>query len=160
CRASGHVSPVPALMHRQAIGTSYADETCSTNVAQRDFSRGWCCSPKRAGVLIRPECRACQTCVSSHVRHGGFFSVYPSSMLKQGGDRISREQLSGGDMSYEYRSALKRVVVIAAAAATSSIAIADADLDQKIADPSNWAAQAGDYSNHRYSELKQINTSN
>ncbi len=63
-------------------------------------------------------------------------------------------------MSYEYRSTLKRVAVLAAAAATSSIALADADLDQKIADSSNWAAQAGDYSNHRYSELKQINASN
>jgi lanthanide-dependent methanol dehydrogenase len=63
-------------------------------------------------------------------------------------------------MRYEYRSALKRAVVIAAAAATSGVALADADLDQKIADSANWAAQAGDYSNHRYSELKQINTSN
>ena len=63
-------------------------------------------------------------------------------------------------MRYEYRSALKRALVIAAAAATSSVALADADLDQKIADPANWAAQAGDYSNHRYSELKQINASN
>jgi hypothetical protein len=61
-------------------------------------------------------------------------------------------------MRYEYRSALKRAVVIAAAAATSGVALADADLDQKIADSANWAAQAGDYSNHRYSELKQINT--
>src|SRR4029077_4092770 len=63
-------------------------------------------------------------------------------------------------MRYEYRSALKRVVVIAAVAATSSIAFADADLDQKIADSANWAAQASDYANHRYSELKQINASN
>ena len=63
-------------------------------------------------------------------------------------------------MSYEYRSTIKRVAVLAAAAATSSIAFADADLDQKIADSSNWAAQAGDYSNHRYSELKQVNASN
>src|SRR5690348_4091561 len=64
-------------------------------------------------------------------------------------------------MSYEHRSTLKRAVVLAAAAAaTSSIALADADLDQKIADTSNWAAQAGDYANQRYSELKQINASN
>jgi PQQ-dependent dehydrogenase (methanol/ethanol family) len=63
-------------------------------------------------------------------------------------------------MRYEYRSALKRAVVIAAAAATSGVALADADLDQKIADPANWAAAAGDYSNHRYSELKQINAGN
>ena len=63
-------------------------------------------------------------------------------------------------MSYEYVNTLKRVVVIAVAAATSGVALADADLDQKIADPANWAAQAGDYANHRYSELKQINASN
>jgi lanthanide-dependent methanol dehydrogenase len=63
-------------------------------------------------------------------------------------------------MSYEYVNTLKRLVVIAVAAATSGVALADADLDQKIADPANWAAQAGDYANHRYSELKQINTGN
>ena len=63
-------------------------------------------------------------------------------------------------MSYEYRSFLKGALVLAVAAATSSIALADADLDQKIADPANWAAQAGDFSNHRYSELKQINSAN
>jgi len=63
-------------------------------------------------------------------------------------------------MSYEYVNTLKRLVVIAVAAATSGAALADADLDQKIADPANWAAPAGDYSNHRYSELKQINASN
>ena len=63
-------------------------------------------------------------------------------------------------MSYAYVCAKRVVVIAAAAAATSSIALADADLDQKIADSANWAAQAGDYSNHRYSELKQINASN
>jgi len=63
-------------------------------------------------------------------------------------------------MSYEYVNILKRLVVIAVAAATAGVALADADLDQKIADPANWAAAAGDYANHRYSELKQINTSN
>src|SRR5580692_3700668 len=63
-------------------------------------------------------------------------------------------------MRYEYRSILVRVAVLAAAAATSTSALADADLDQKIADPQNWAAQAGDYANHRHSELKQINASN
>jgi lanthanide-dependent methanol dehydrogenase len=70
------------------------------------------------------------------------------------------EQLCGGDMSYEYVNTLKRFVVIAVVAATSGVALADADLDQKIADPANWAAAAGDYANHRYSELKQINANN
>ena len=63
-------------------------------------------------------------------------------------------------MSYEYRSVPIRAVVLAAAAAITSAALADADLEQRIADPANWAAQAGDYSNHRHSELKQVNTSN
>ena len=51
-------------------------------------------------------------------------------------------------MRYELRSIL---VGIAAVFATmvSGGAIADADLDQKMGDPANWAAQAGDYANHR-----------
>src|SRR5258708_22025763 len=63
-------------------------------------------------------------------------------------------------MRYEYRSNLVRAAVLAAAAATSTSALADAALDSKISDSSNWAAQAGDYANHRYSELKQVNASN
>jgi len=38
--------------------------------------------------------------------------------------------------------------------------LANADLDKQITNPKNWAAQAGDYQNHRYSELKQINAGN
>ena len=34
------------------------------------------------------------------------------------------------------------------------------DLAQQIANPANWAMQAGDFSNHRYSKLSQINASN
>jgi PQQ-dependent dehydrogenase (methanol/ethanol family) len=90
----------------------------------------------------------------------GFFSVYSSSMKSREAIVFPEEQLSGGDMSYAYVCAKRVVVIAAAAAATSSIALADADLDQKIADPANWAAAAGDYANHRYSELKQINASN
>ena len=37
---------------------------------------------------------------------------------------------------------------------------ANADLEKMIADPNNWAMQAGDMQNHRYSALKQINKSN
>ena len=47
-------------------------------------------------------------------------------------------------MRYEYRSILMRAAVLAAAAVTSTSALADADLDSKISDPNNWAAQAGD----------------
>jgi PQQ-dependent dehydrogenase (methanol/ethanol family) len=42
----------------------------------------------------------------------------------------------------------------------SGFAAADADLDQKIRNPDDWAAQAGDYANHRWSDLKQINANN
>ncbi len=37
---------------------------------------------------------------------------------------------------------------------------ADADLDKALANPNNWAMQAGDMQNHRYSPLKQINKGN
>jgi PQQ-dependent dehydrogenase (methanol/ethanol family) len=40
------------------------------------------------------------------------------------------------------------------------VARANADLEQKMSDPSNWASQAGDFQNHRYSQLKQINKGN
>jgi PQQ-dependent dehydrogenase (methanol/ethanol family) len=63
-------------------------------------------------------------------------------------------------MSYEYRSVLMRGAVLAAAAVISSSALADADLDARMADPANWASQAGDNANHRHSELKQINGDN
>ena len=39
-------------------------------------------------------------------------------------------------------------------------ASANDDLQKLMANPSNWAIQTGDYSNHRYSELKQITKSN
>ena len=60
---------------------------------------------------------------------------------------------------YLSRSAL---TVLAAGLFTLSCAaaVADPDLDQKIKDPDNWAAQAGDYANHRFSDLKQINAEN
>src|SRR5262249_61378898 len=38
--------------------------------------------------------------------------------------------------------------------------LADADLDKQLANPSNWAMQAGDMYNQRYSKLNQINKSN
>jgi PQQ-dependent dehydrogenase (methanol/ethanol family) len=39
-------------------------------------------------------------------------------------------------------------------------ATANDDVAKNIANSSNWAAQAGDFANHRYSKLKQINASN
>jgi PQQ-dependent dehydrogenase (methanol/ethanol family) len=63
-------------------------------------------------------------------------------------------------MSHEYRSVLMRGAVLAAAAVISSSALADADLDAKMADPANWASQAGDNANHRHTTLKQISGDN
>jgi PQQ-dependent dehydrogenase (methanol/ethanol family) len=45
-------------------------------------------------------------------------------------------------------------------AAASGSAYANQELAGLSADPNNWAMQAGDFSNHRYSELKQINAGN
>ena len=42
----------------------------------------------------------------------------------------------------------------------SGLAAADPDLDQKMRDPANWASQAGDNANHRWSNLKQIDREN
>jgi len=50
---------------------------------------------------------------------------------------------------------------VALAALTIPLAAsADPDLDQKMANPANWAAQAGNDANQRYSELKQIDAGN
>ncbi|HXS27717.1 MAG TPA: methanol/ethanol family PQQ-dependent dehydrogenase [Steroidobacteraceae bacterium] len=56
--------------------------------------------------------------------------------------------------------AIFRTVVLAAAAAAAAAAFGDADLDQAMSSPSNWASQAGDYANHRHSTLNQINEGN
>ncbi|HET9396724.1 MAG TPA: PQQ-binding-like beta-propeller repeat protein, partial [Nitrospiraceae bacterium] len=62
-------------------------------------------------------------------------------------------------MPYEYRSVSVRLAVVVLVAG-STAAVADPDLEQRMQSSSNWAAQAGDYANHRYSELKQVNTGN
>ncbi len=56
-----------------------------------------------------------------------------------------------------------RPMLGAAAAAILSCACLTAvatELEQDMSDPANWASQAGDYANHRYSKLDQINASN
>ncbi|RFU49352.1 methanol/ethanol family PQQ-dependent dehydrogenase [Paraburkholderia sp. DHOC27] len=58
------------------------------------------------------------------------------------------------------RNTVLGLAILASAALTSIIAQADSQLDGLIKNPSNWAAQAGDYANHRYSPLKQINENN
>jgi PQQ-dependent dehydrogenase (methanol/ethanol family) len=46
------------------------------------------------------------------------------------------------------------------AAAASGSALANQELAQLSANPNNWAMQAGDFSNHRYSSLQQVNAGN
>jgi PQQ-dependent dehydrogenase (methanol/ethanol family) len=57
-----------------------------------------------------------------------------------------------------------RSLWVAAGALTATlcaaIAAADPDLEQKESNPANWAAQAGDDANLRWSDLKQINAGN
>jgi PQQ-dependent dehydrogenase (methanol/ethanol family) len=48
----------------------------------------------------------------------------------------------------------------AALLALPALAQANADVEKNIADPKNWAMQAGDMFNQRYSKLRQINTGN
>jgi PQQ-dependent dehydrogenase (methanol/ethanol family) len=62
-------------------------------------------------------------------------------------------------MRYEYRSMWVGVAAVAATVA-SVTAGADPDLEKRMGDPSNWASQAGDYANTRWSDLNQINASN
>ncbi len=50
--------------------------------------------------------------------------------------------------------------VIAVALAYPAWALSADDLPRLAKDPKNWVMQSGDYSNHRFSELKQINREN
>jgi len=58
------------------------------------------------------------------------------------------------------RTTVLGLAILASAALSSIVAQADPQLDGLMKSPSNWATQAGDYANHRYSPLKQINESN
>jgi len=53
-----------------------------------------------------------------------------------------------------------RRFLAAAVLALPVLAHANADVEKNIADPKNWATQAGDMFNQRYSKLRQINTGN
>jgi len=55
---------------------------------------------------------------------------------------------------------LHRVIAVACLAGGPAVALANADLEKLIADPKNWAMQAGDMYNQRYSKLTQINDKN
>jgi len=52
------------------------------------------------------------------------------------------------------------VSLAGAAVLMSSPARADSDLERHQANPADWASQSGDISNHRFSQLKQINAAN
>jgi len=54
----------------------------------------------------------------------------------------------------------QKLAVSIACLCASGLASADAALDKAMADSGNWAQQAGDNYNHRYSELKQITDKN
>ncbi|ASW02532.1 methanol/ethanol family PQQ-dependent dehydrogenase [Paraburkholderia aromaticivorans] len=58
------------------------------------------------------------------------------------------------------RTTVLGLAILASAALSSLVAQADSQLDGLMKNPSNWAAQAGDYANRRYSPLKQINENN
>ena len=59
-------------------------------------------------------------------------------------------------------SALKRLVIagLTCALVLPGVVAANPDLEKLIADPNNWAMQAGDMYNQRYSKLAQINAQN
>ncbi len=52
------------------------------------------------------------------------------------------------------------VAILASALVLPGVAAANPDLEKAIADPNNWAMQAGDMYNQRYSKLTQINAKN
>jgi len=55
---------------------------------------------------------------------------------------------------------LHQALTVCVLAAGPAVAWANADLEKLIADPKNWAMQAGDMYNQRYSKLTQINAQN
>src|SRR6185295_10192954 len=66
--------------------------------------------------------------------------------------------IGGLDMNHRHHCVL---VGLTTALATAWLGMAGAtDLETAMAKPANWASQAGDYANQRYSELKQINAGN
>ena len=58
------------------------------------------------------------------------------------------------------RESFRLCSLSALALAMPLVALANADVEKNIADSKNWAVQAGDEFNHRYSQLNQINAGN
>ena len=63
-------------------------------------------------------------------------------------------QVSGQQLGRPWR------LVAAALLAVPVLAAANADVEKNIANSKNWAMQAGDMFNQRYTKLNQINTGN
>src|SRR6185437_5619866 len=63
-------------------------------------------------------------------------------------------------MATRYRSPVTALIAAGVLTLSCAAASADPDLDQKMRNPDNWASQAGDDANHRWSDMKQINASN
>jgi len=59
-----------------------------------------------------------------------------------------------------YGLSIQRVQVLALALVFSGVALANPDVEKLTADSKNWAMQAGDMYNQRYSKLTQINAQN
>jgi PQQ-dependent dehydrogenase (methanol/ethanol family) len=59
-----------------------------------------------------------------------------------------------------YRATVLTAFAGACAAAISGAALGNADVEKLVANPNNWAMQAGDMYNQRYSKLSQINKQN
>ena len=55
---------------------------------------------------------------------------------------------------------MKQLPLWVAALAIPGTALANADVAKLIKDPKNWAMQAGNFENQRYSTLNQINKKN
>jgi len=58
------------------------------------------------------------------------------------------------------RVTLRYLVLPLALAAAAGVAQANSDVERLTADPKNWAMQAGDMYNQRYSKLRQVNAGN
>ncbi|MDY7575154.1 methanol/ethanol family PQQ-dependent dehydrogenase [Actimicrobium sp. CCI2.3] len=58
------------------------------------------------------------------------------------------------------KAILKHLLCMAGVLAVSNSVLADEQLSKAMASPKNWASQAGDDANHRYSKLTQINSTN
>jgi glucose dehydrogenase len=60
----------------------------------------------------------------------------------------------------EFKGKPRAALLVAASMFVSTMAFANADVEKNIANEKNWAMQAGDMFNHRFSKLKQIDKTN